>query len=119
MPEVYNPVEIEQAIREVSNRIAKGVEVCNERYVKVLETGHAYDVAFAQAYLDHDGPAHEKKYRAELDTQVQRHQRDVADAAYRHADRRAKALENELRALQSVGASIRAMFGTAGTGVGV
>jgi hypothetical protein len=49
---------------------------------------------------------------------VQRHERDVADAAHRFADRQARALENELRALQSVGASIRAMYGVAGRGEG-
>jgi hypothetical protein len=66
--------------------------------------------------MGHEGPAHEKKYAAELATTEERAARDVADAAYRYADRLAKALESELRAYQSIGASVRATFGVAGVG---
>ncbi|MGH8876941.1 MAG: hypothetical protein ACRD0P_06325 [Stackebrandtia sp.] len=118
MNDPMNPVAIETAIREVSTRIAKGVKVCDETYRAYLEADHCLDVAFAQAFLDHRGPQYERKYAAELATQEHRHARDVADAAYRYADRTAKALEAELRALQSVGASVRAMFGVAGTEAG-
>lgn len=111
-----NPVAIEQAIRACSERIAKGVMVCDERYRAFLDADHAYDVAFAGAYLDASGPAHAKKYEAELATMGERKARDVADAAYRYADRQARALENELRAWQSVNASVRAMYSVAGTG---
>lgn len=111
-----NPVDVETTIREVSNRIAKGVSVCDWRYKEFLAADHAYDLAYAAAYLGADGPQHERKYRAELATASVRQARDVADAAYRYADRQAKALEAELRAMQSVGASIRAMYQVAGVG---
>lgn len=111
---VLNPVDVETAIRRVSERIARGVMVCDERYRAFLEADRNYDAAFAKAYLDHAGPAHEKKYAAELTTVRLREARDIADAAYRYADRQAKALQDELRALQSVGASVRAMYATAG-----
>lgn len=114
----YNPVTIETAIRECANRIAKGVTVCAKAYEEFLKADHDYDVAFAHAYLDSEGPAHEKKYRAEIWTVEARSKRDVADAAYRHADRQARALETELRGLQSVGASVRSMYGVAGRGEG-
>lgn len=113
-----NPVEIEQSIRDVANRMSKGVRVCDELYRALLTAEHRYDVAYAQAYLNHKAAAHEKRYAAELATLRERHARDEADAAHRYADRRARALENELRALQSVGASIRAMFSVAGRGEG-
>lgn len=113
-----NPVEIERKIRDVSDRMAKGVSVCDQLYRALLATDHRPAVAYAQAYLNHNGPAHEKKYGAELATQAERLARDEADAAHRYADRTARALENELRALQSVGASIRAMYGVAGRGDG-
>lgn len=116
MSEVWNPAEVEARIREVSEHISLGVSVCDERYRAHLDAGRNYDAAFARAYLAHQGPSHEKRYPAELATQDERVQRDKADAAHRYADRRARALENELRALQSVGASIRAMFATAGRG---
>lgn len=114
----HNPVAIEGAIRDCANRIAKGVSVCDARYAEFLTADREFDRAFARAYMEHDGPAHEKKYGAELATQDERLRRDVADAAYRHADRLAKALSEELRAWQSVGASVRAMYAVAGRGEG-
>jgi len=114
--EAWNPVEIEERIRNVSGRIAEGVSVCDKRYRAHLDALRTYDAAFARAYLAHNGPAHEKKYEAELATQDERRTRDEADALHRYADRQARALENELRALQSVGASIRSMYATAGRG---
>lgn len=112
----YNPVLVESAIRDCANRIAKGVQVCSERYAAWLDADRFYDRAYAQAYLEAEGPAHEKKYRAELATEQERAERDVADVAYRHADRRARALEAELRGLQSVNKSVVSMFGAAGRG---
>ena len=109
-----NPVDIEAAIRRCADRIADGVRVCDRTYRDFLTADHLYAVAFAHAYLTADGPAHERKYAAELATKDERTARDVADAAYRYADRTAKAIESELRAWQSVGASVRAMYAVAG-----
>lgn len=114
--EIANPETVEHNIRNCSDRIANGVMVCDERYRAFLKADHDYDVAYAQAYMCHDGPAHEKRYAAELATRQERAVRDAADAAYRYADRQAKALENELRAWQSVGASVRSMYSVAGRG---
>lgn len=114
--EAWNPTDIEERIRDVSNRIADGVSVCNKRYRAFLDADRALDAAFARAYMAHSGPAHEKKYAAELATQDERKARDETDATYRYADRQAKALQDELRALQSVGASIRSMYAVAGRG---
>lgn len=116
MNDVLNPVEIEQAIREVASRIANSVQVCSDRYREFMKADLDYDRAFAHAYMGHDGPAHEKRYAAELATYDERTARDIADAAYRHAERLSKALDSELRAYQSVGASIRSMYQVAGRG---
>lgn len=112
----YNPVQIETAIRECASRIAKGVTVCGERYKAYLDADRAYDAAFAHAYLEANGPAHAKKYVAELATQEERAIRDTTDAAYKYADRRARALETELRAWQSVNKSVIGMYSAAGAG---
>jgi hypothetical protein len=114
MTEVLNPVDIERAIRSCSDRISKGVKVCSGTYSAFLTADHEFDQAFAQAYMGHDGAAHEKRYAAELATVPERRKRDEADVAYRYADRLARALENELRAWQSVNASVRAMYSVAG-----
>lgn len=115
--DVLNPVDVERKIREVSERISNSAGICNDRYKAFLTAEREYDQAFARAYLaSTDAPAHARKYEAELDTAKERQARDVADAAYRYADRLAKALESELRAYQSVGASVRQMYAVAGTG---
>jgi hypothetical protein len=114
--DVLNPVDIEKMIRNVSDRISNGVKVCSGRYETYLTADRAFDLAYAYAYMEHQGPAHEKRYAADLATEDERAARDVADAAYRYADRTARALENELRAYQSVGASVRAMYQVAGRG---
>lgn len=115
--DVLNPVDVERKIREISDRIANSAEVCNARYKAYLTAERAYDQAYAHAYLDSsDAPAHTRKYEAEVATAKERETRDVADAAYKYADRLAKALESELRAYQSVGASVRQMYAVAGTG---
>lgn len=118
MSDIISPVQVETAIREVANRMAEGVKICSDRYAAFLDADHRFDVAYARAYMQHDGPAHEKKYAAVLATRGERDARDAADVAYRHADRRAKALESELRSLQSVGASLRVQYGVAGRGEG-
>lgn len=114
MTDVLNPVDVESAIRSCADRITAGVRVCSERYDAFLKADAAYDKAFARAYMGHQGPQTEKKYAAELATDRERAARDAADVAYRYADRQAKALESELRAWQSVGASVRSMYGVAG-----
>ena len=110
-------LQVETAIRELTTRIAKGVRICDERYKAFLEADQAYDVAYAHAYLKAtEEPVHARKYLAELATTGERANRDVSDAAYRYADRMSKALQDELRAYQSLGASLRTQFGMAGRG---
>ena len=110
------PVAVENHIRELSNRIAKSASVCNERYKVFLEADRLFDQAYARAFLAHDGPQTEKRYAADLASMEQREARDVADAAYRYADRLSKALSAELMAFQSLNKSILAQYGAAGVG---
>lgn len=119
MTEPLNPVQIEEAIRKCAARIAKSVTVCGQAYETFLDAERKYDQAFARAYLGANGPAHSKKYEAELATAQERADKDVADAAYRYAERTSRAVEAELRAWQSVGASVRQMYGVAGRGEGL
>lgn len=116
MTEPYSPVAVEEAIRKCANNIAKGVSICSERYAVFMEADRSYEWAYAAAYNDHDGAAHEKKYYAILATKKERTARDTADVAYRFADRTARALEAELRAWQSVNKSVIGMYGAAGVG---
>ncbi|MFI0469269.1 hypothetical protein ACH347_34785 [Saccharopolyspora sp. 5N102] len=112
-----NPVEIEQAIRKCSERIHDGVKVTTDAESEAKRLRREYEAAHARAYLAYQGPAHEKKYAAELATQAEREAAETAEIAFRYAERTARAVEAELRAWQSVGASVRLMYGVE-TGVG-
>ena len=108
---VLNPVQIEQAIRACADRIHKGVTIVTNAEAEFRQADREYDAAFARAYLAHNSAAHEKRYAAELATATEREVRDVAELAFKHAERTARAVEAELRAWQSVGASVRTMYG--------
>ena len=110
MTEVLNPADLEKHIQEISRRIHNGVRVVTDAEKAAREHRRLYDLAFSQAYLAYDGAAHERKHGAEVATTSERQAAEVAEIAFRHAERTARALENELRATQSVGASIRAMY---------
>lgn len=116
MTETFNPVTIEHAIKHCADRIAKGVRVCSEYYAAKLAAERDYDKAFARAYLHYEGAAHERKYAAELATVELREAKDAADVAYRYAASTARALEDELRALQSVNKAVVSAYSVAGVG---
>jgi hypothetical protein len=111
-----NPEDIEQQIREIANHITRGVPIVTERHAEFATAAHLYDLAYARAYMAYEGPSHAKRYAAELATENERRTRDVAEVAYNHAKRTASALTEELRAWQSVGASIREVYRNAGRG---
>lgn len=111
-----NPVEVEENIRKQANLVAQGVRVVSERLGAFREAERVYDLAFAKAYAAYTGPAHMRKYAAEIETTELRQQRDLAEVAWRHAERTARAAETQLSAWQSIGKSVTQMFGAAGAG---
>lgn len=110
MSDVLNPVDLEATIQKISRRIHDGVKIVTDAERTAREKRRLYDRAYAVAYMDHSGPAHEKRYAAEVKTTDDRAAAEDAEVVFRHAERTARALENELRATQSIGASIRAMY---------
>lgn len=110
-----NPVDVETAIRDIANEIALGVQTVSGALAAFRAAERAYDLAFAQSYMAFSGPAHMRKYAAEIETTELRETRDVAEAAWRLADRRARAQELELSAYQSINRSVSQMYGAAGT----
>lgn len=112
----WNPVSVEKAIVKVVDEIALGISKASEAYENFLKANHAYDMAFARAYMSYDGAAHAKKYAAELATEGERLDRDAADVAYRYIERNNKALEKKLDALRSIGVGVRQAYQEAGRG---
>ena len=116
--EPLNPVQVETSMRELTGRISKGIQVFTQRYRDFLDADREYDRAYARAYLKAEGSIKDKEKIAELKTQEERMARDVAEVAYKQADKLHKALSDELRALQSIGASVRMQYAVAGRGEG-
>lgn len=113
--EIYNPVTVEQAIRDCSNRIGKGVKVVADRYKVYLKAKRDLDRAKAHAFLDYQGTQADKKHAAELATEEERDARDEAYEAYKYAKELAGALEDELRALQSINKSVNSAYNAVGS----
>jgi len=111
---VLNPVDAEHNIQNVANRIAKGVTVITNAESDARAKRRAFDLAFAHAYKNADGPAHERKYTAEIVAMPHREAAEIAELTFKHAERTGKALERELFAWQSILNSVRAMYNTAG-----
>jgi hypothetical protein len=114
--DVLDPVTVERRIQETSNRIARGVRVITDAEREARDKRRAFDLAFAHAYKRAEGPAHERKYTAEIEAMPHREAADIAEIAFKHAERTAKALEKELFAWQSINSNLRAMFNSAGVG---
>lgn len=114
---ILNPTDLEAAIQLTMHHIARGVNVVTGAETAFSEADRAYDRAFAQAYLAAEGPQYAKKYHAELATENERDARDVAEVAYHHAQRVAKALESKLTGWQAVNKSMISMLsGPVGVG---
>lgn len=107
-----NPEQVEAAMRYCNLRISRGVRVVSDAEKEYRDLDRAYDRAFAQAFLAHEGPQTEKKFAATLATATERDARDVAYLAYKHVERLAESLRDELRTLQSVNKSVIAMYGS-------
>lgn len=117
--EPLNPVEVEAAINRLRLHISRGVRIVSDAEEKAKEATKIYDRAYASAFLAHEGPQTEKRYAAELAPEVieARDARDIAVLAYRHANRTAEALQDELRAYQSINKSVIGVYGaTSGFG---
>lgn len=112
----WNPVSVEKALQECSNEIVSSVPKSTDAYAEYLRADRDYDLAFAKAYMAYQGPAHAKKYAAEIATSEERVARDAAEVAYRYFDKLGKALEKKLDFLRSVGVSVRQAYQEAGRG---
>lgn len=110
-----NPVDTERTIRIVSNEIAHGVRVVSRTLAQFREADRLFDLAFASAYMNHDGPQTEKRQAATIATDDLRFKRDLAEVAHRHAEKQMKALEKELSAWQTISKSVTQMYSGAGS----
>ena len=113
---VLNPADAEAWIRQVSNRIAKGVKVVTDAEAEMKAKKRAYDLAFAHAYKRAEGSEQFRKQHATIEAMPHREEADNAEIAYRYAQRTAEALERELFAAMAINRNIVSMYGAAGVG---
>lgn len=106
----FNPVDVENKIDETRNRIAAGIKVVSNAEDHAKAQRRAFDVAYALAYLNAEGPIPERKYRAVLATVDKREIAELAETQFNHAKRTAESMDKELFAWQSISKSVVAMY---------
>jgi hypothetical protein len=109
--EVINPVDIEHAIGEVTERIANGVRIITGAERKAIQLRRDFDLARALAYVAADGSIKDKEAQSVIETIEPRRLAEEAEAEYRHAQRTAAALERQLSGLQAQAKLVGAMYG--------
>ena len=109
--DVLNPTDVEQKIRETSNRIAAGVKIVTGCEKEMKARKRDFDLAYANAYKNAEGSIKDREYEADIQTMPHREEADNAEIAYKHATRTADALEKELFAWQAILKSVNAMLG--------
>lgn len=114
MSRVLNPVEVEAAIRQAAQTVYEGVDIVTVRLQEYKDADRQYDLDYAHAFMNHSGPQGEKRYQAEIDTTEARKARDVAEVAWKYAERRIKAAESTLSAFQTISKSVTQMYGASG-----
>lgn len=112
MIEPLNPVMVEEAIRDSLRTVEEGIVECSVRLDAYRKAEAAYDLAYAHAYDAYPGPAHGKRYGAEISTSTERAIRDSAEVAWRYAERRMRIAELTLSAFQTLSKSVTAAYGT-------
>lgn len=113
---VFTPPDIEKAIFDAAEEISNAADSMRAAHEDALRTDREYDRAYAFAYVDSDGPAHERRYRAEVHRDVQdaRDARDAAEVTYKYFVSRSRAAERKLDALRSIGTSVRQTYNNTG-----
>jgi prefoldin subunit 5 len=109
MPDL-NPVQIENRILASANTLSKTIEEMDSTLRVFQEAQREYDRARARAFLGAAGSIPERNAQVELAVVGERDTKDVAEAAWAYARNRSRALQSELDALRSVGASVRTAY---------
>lgn len=113
---VLNPADAEAWIREVKNRIAKGVKVVTQAEATMKAKKRAFDLAYAHAFKNAEGSDTHRKHSAVIEAMPEREKLDNAEIAFQYAKRTAEALERELFAAMAINSNIREMYKAAGVG---
>lgn len=115
MADVLNPVIIEAAIRDAVQTVTEGVEQVTIRLAAYREAERVFDLKWARVYMSATGPVEQRKQTCIIETEEEKVALDVAEVAYKYADRRTRAAESTLSAYQTLAKSVIAMYNVAGS----
>ena len=116
--EPLNPVQVENHLRELSNRIAKGVGYVSKKQYEFDEAERLYKKAYAIAFTTGEGSNEDRKQQAFLRTMEALEQRDNAKAALDYSKDLVRSYRDEMSTYQTISAMVRAMYSVAGRGEG-
>lgn len=114
MARVHDPVTVERAIEQAGEQIEDAVDILDVLLEEFLTADAEKDRAFAQAFLDHQGPQTEKRYAAEVATAEVRRARDIAYLNLKYAERKANAVERRQSGLQSINRGVQSAYSAGG-----
>lgn len=114
--ELWSPVAIERRLADIDHAISVGVDALADAYDRYADLKNRVEIETARAYMSYSGPAHAKKYAAILATEQLRYELAIADGAYHRSKWKNEGFSEQLKAVQSIGASVRAQYGVAGRG---
>ena len=114
--EDLTPVQVETRIRKLVDSLSDALVAWRKAFGQWKTAEREYDVAFATAKINvpSDVPYADRGHHATVETFKQRTAKDVAEEAFRYAEKRLDAVRSALSAWQSIGKSVTDAYRNAG-----
>lgn len=110
MSDVLNPVDLENQILDIKNRVHAGVKIFSEKLQAFLDAETEFEHAESQAFLDYDGAQTEKRHAARVAAYEQRLAMNQAKVEFRYTEKKLDAYTAELFALQNLNKGMHAAY---------
>ena len=114
--EDLSPIRVEQRIQELVKTLSIALMEWRERYGQWKDAEREFDKAYATARINVDSevPYNDRKYHADVATMEQREVKEVAEGAFKYAEKRLEGVRSALSAWQSIGRSVNEAYRNAG-----
>ena len=116
--EDLSPIRVEKRIQALVQSLSDALVEWRARYGQWKEAEREFDRAYAVARIavDPDVPYNDRKYHADVATMEQREVKEVAEGAFKYAEKRLEGVRSALSAWQSIGRSVNEAYRNAGRG---
>ncbi len=114
--EDLTPIRVESRIQELVGSLSDALVAWKKAFGQWKKAEREYDVAFATAKINvsSDVPYNDRGHHATVATVDQRTAKDVAEEAFRYAEKRLDAVRSALSAWQSINRSVQMAYQNAG-----